>query len=313
MKLQFFDNSLTQCHKLASKMTGVLQNLQDKLKKLQTTLDPIRKDTAEVASAEKNINKTMSELRKVMEYHELTTEPLSEIKKKTLAASSSNMDGIEGNAYDPDSEEWNDPFLIWIEKINEAKNYFSENRFKSSDLAIDNLRNIAEIALDRMESYFRDLLKQHTTRNKRVIDEITSYKLAVDWKDRNVSYPLWTNKLMMMKKKHPIYNEDSSGEETVTNLLYIPYRVIKLLANVAARIEQTANVHGLKDKLAELVIGPRSNLLYDILHSLNDENVLTIMYIHSYLQTAMKQQRDHLFKEETVLTPPQEEDKKRRR
>eukprot|EP01084_Bolivina_argentea_P016867 31514_1 len=198
-KLQFFNESLLQCNKLASKMNGVLQNLQDKLKKLQTTLDPIRKDTTEVATAEKNINKTMSELRRVMEYHKLTTESLSEVNKKTLKASSGLNDNNNNNENEWNDDEWNDPFLIWIEKINEAKNYFEKNRFKSSEAAIHNLGNIAEIALNRMESYFRDLLKQHTTRNKRVIDEIINYKLQDDWKNRNALYPIWTNKLMIDK------------------------------------------------------------------------------------------------------------------
>ena len=302
-KLQFFDESLNQCNKLSLKMTGVLQNLQDKLRKLQTTLDPIRKDTTQVASAEKNINRTMSELRKVMEYHKLTTEPLDEIRKKALKASSGlnpNTDGQNGaDVKEFNDDEWDDPFLNWIEKINEARDYFQKNQFRSSEAAISNLKNIAKIALKRMEDYFHDLLKQHTNRNKNCIGQIINYKLQDMWKERDSSYPLWTNKLLNRKHRNKYKNKyqyvNNEQDNNVTDLLYIPYNVIKLLANVAVRIDQTANVHKLPDNLSKLVIAPRSNLLLDILNSLNDEQLLNIMYIHAYYEQAMKNKTNKLF------------------
>jgi len=293
-KLAFFDESLKQCNKLAGKMTAVLQNLQDKLKKLQTTLDPIRKDTTEVASAERNINRTMAELQKVMQYHQLTTEPLDSIRKKTLKTAPTRKENADG-----DGDEWSDPFLVWIEKINEARNYFEENQFKSSERAMESLKNIAQIALERMESYFRDLLKQHTLRNKRVIDQMVGYKLMDRWKHRDPSYPLWTNQLMNGKKRRRgggARDELSDGDdEVVTDLLYVPPAVIQRLANVALRIEQTSTCHSLKDNLAELVIAPRSNLLVDILKELSNENVLTIMYIQAYHENALKTNTRALF------------------
>ncbi len=36
-----------------------------------------------------------------------------------------------------DDEEWDDPFLDWIGKINEAKDYFANNKFKSSNAVED--------------------------------------------------------------------------------------------------------------------------------------------------------------------------------
>lgn len=288
-KLQFFDESLNQCNKLSLKMTGVLQNLQEKLKKLQTTLDPIRKDTTEVATAEKNINQTMNELRQVMEYHHLTTQPLEEIRKKTLKAPSSlNNDKIDDKEFDGD--DWSDPFLIWIEKINEARTYFEKNKFKSSEKAIANLKNIAKIAINRMENYFRDLLRQKTQRNKQKKNEIINYTLMDNWKERDTSYPLWTNKLFNRKHKNKY-----KKEESITDLLYIPYNYVKLLANVALRIEQTANVHKLPDNLGNLVIAPRSELLSDILKALDDKTLLTMMYIHAYFEQAMRNKTNKLF------------------
>ena len=255
------------------------------MKKLQTTLDPIRKDTTEVASAERNINRTMAELQKVMQYHQLTTEPLESIRKKTLKTAPTRSAHNKGGGGGDGDDEWSDPFLVWIEKINEARNYFEENQFKSSGRAMDSLKNIAQIALERMESYFRDLLKQHTLRNKRVIDQMVGYKLMDRWKHRDVLYPLWTNPLLHGKKRRRGGREEISDqdEEIVTDLLYVPYPVIQRLANVALRIEQTASCHSLKDNLAELVIAPRSNLLVDILKELSNENVLTIMYCLDYI------------------------------
>ena len=59
-----------------------------------------------------------------------------------------------------DEEEWNDPFLNWIEKVNEANTYFKTHNFKSSDKAIFALRNIANVAMKKMEKYFCDILAQ---------------------------------------------------------------------------------------------------------------------------------------------------------
>merc|ERR1712173_435042 len=113
-------------------------------------------------------------------------------------------------------------------------------------------------------------LKQHTLRNKRVIDQMVGYKLMDRWKQRDPNYPLWTNQLLNGKKRRHKGggggDQVSDGEEeVVTDLLYIPLRVIQRLANVALRIEQTASCHSLKDNLADLVIAPRSQLLVDIL------------------------------------------------
>ncbi len=150
-------------------MSSVLGNLQDKLQKLQKTLEPIRKATKDVALAENNINKTIDELSEVLDYHKLTTQNIEEIKGKKLKASSAALNiNNNNNNKSNDDEEWDDPFLDWIEKINEAKDYFANNKFKSSNAAIKALREIAKIALDKMDKYFRDLLKQHTKRNERV-------------------------------------------------------------------------------------------------------------------------------------------------
>ena len=160
-KLEFFSESLKQCDKLSNTMIFELNRLQFRLQTLQKSLDPIRRATKDVSMAEKNINKTMNELKKVIEYQQLISQPLNIIKSKQLK--SINLTKLLNNEINQiKNNEFNDPFLNWIEKINEAKNYFKKNKFKSSNNAIDNLKEIANIAILKMEKYFTDTIEHQT-------------------------------------------------------------------------------------------------------------------------------------------------------
>ena len=230
----------------------------------------------------------------MLKYYDLTTEDLNVTKSRTLK--SININELTRNDNDNDNNDklYDDPFLTWIEKVNEAKNYFQNNDFKSSQIAIGNLKKIANIGLSKMEKYFQDILNQQTNKHRLHINNFLNYTLPNNWLSRGINVPIFCNK-GILKTKNLVRDFNVFGNSLNDELLYIQKSIVNILSNVAIKIEATSHMHfdDDTDKLDVLIIKPRSRLLIDFLTGLNDEILLTMIHYEHYINNTAIHNNDN--------------------
>jgi len=151
-KLEVLKQSREQIQQLTDASKEVLEKLERRLQRLYQTLKPIREDTHTIATAEKNIDASLVEVQKVMSYHSLAQERLEDVRLR-----------VTGSSTDPEKN----PFLRWVNDINEAVRYFRLYKFRNSERLLKKFKEISRIALEKMEvelsnqlnDYSRDSLK----------------------------------------------------------------------------------------------------------------------------------------------------------
>ena len=81
-----------------------------------------------------------------MSYHSLAQERLEDVRLR-----------VTGSSTDPEKN----PFLRWVNDINEAVRYFRLYKFRNSERLLKKFKEISRIALEKMEVNFVALPRVH--------------------------------------------------------------------------------------------------------------------------------------------------------
>eukprot|EP00794_Sanderia_malayensis_P009128 gene9128-10101_t len=138
--LTWLQESLKKSNHLSTNMVGILDSFEDHLCKLEDTILPIHKETMDLQRRQGNIDKTLTLLDEVLNYHNV-----SNSVKKIIE------DGPTGFLED---------YLKSMEKVEDAIRFFEVNNPESMELSL--LKSLNDTGIDSLYKEFRTLLRRHS-------------------------------------------------------------------------------------------------------------------------------------------------------
>ncbi|ETO13702.1 hypothetical protein RFI_23661, partial [Reticulomyxa filosa] len=197
---------------------------------------------------------------------------------------------------DSNLEMKDDPFFDWVLQINDARHYLSRVQFRSLGNTMQSLEEIAQVALDKMSQYCKELLEQQRSQSVRSIEKIIELNIPLDWYNRDPHTPLWPyqvtgnvrkqvlESINPFLPKHPVFEERKIMAIPRDFPIYITWSTIKLLSNLVYSIDDTCDCFKplLQNSFYSLLVDSRQDLLSILLSpstGLSDEVILCMQYI----------------------------------
>ena len=159
--LSWLKETLGRSNQLAGNMCGILDAFEDHLCKLEDTILPIHKETMDLQRRQGNIDKTLTLLDQVLNYHNVSNSVRKIIE-----------DGPTG---------FLDDYLKSMEKVEDAVRFFKKNNPESIELSL--LNSLNDTGRDLLSKEFRTLL----TRHSKPVPVITIYDMLNAMAENNSS------------------------------------------------------------------------------------------------------------------------------
>ena len=159
--LSWLKDTLNRSNQLAGNMSNILDAFEDHLCKLEDTILPIHKETMDLQRRQGNIDKALTLLDEVLNYHNVS----SSVKKII-------EDGPTG---------FLDDYLKSMDKVEDAVRFFQVNNPESIELSL--LRSLNDTGRDLLSKEFRTLL----TRHSKPVPSVTIYDMLSAMNDSNIN------------------------------------------------------------------------------------------------------------------------------
>ena len=159
--LSWLRETLNRNNQLAGNMCNILDAFEDHLCKLEDTILPIHKETMDLQRRQGNIDKALTLLDEVLNYHNVS----SSVKKII-------EDGPTG---------FLDDYLKSMDRVEDAVKFFKENNPESIELSL--LSSLNDTGRDLLSKEFRTLL----TRHSKPVPSVTIYDMLSAMSDTNMN------------------------------------------------------------------------------------------------------------------------------
>lgn len=212
--LALLKDRVDKYHDLSNSMSTILTKFEERLGKLEQTILPVYNQTEHLQKRQKNLQSTLQCLESVLSHYEASQEQCNLI----------HLGPSEGDVGD---------FLIGLDKLKRAKDYFLNNNPQSVEL--ENVTSLFNTGCVTLNNHFKALLKKH-------------------------SVPLKPVDLLDL-----IYIEEDSSNEDCTSIKQLTQNTREELNTIANWLE-----YNLRREYMEIYATERSNVVFRSLQLLKD-------------------------------------------